>query len=701
VSARPNASGKSPPATAVPPDAEAVAAADRPPDAPVARTPDGARPRPTPTARVRELVGRAHLLLPAVLTVVLALHAGGFFPASPAILAVVMALLLVGRITLADRPFAGWSAPLAIAAGALAVLAGWTLLSASWSDAPARAMVEFDRTLAYVLVLCFMGTFVARAGDLDHVLRWVALAICGLAAAALVTRLYPATFPTNLGKAPSRLAFPLTYWNALGVFCAIGITLALHCTAGARMGAAARILGAGALPVVATTLYFTFSRGAIAAAAIGVVAYAVLAHPRRLPVALLAAGVPVLLALHAAYDAAGLATADFERFPAEAHDVTAWVAGAALAAMALRALGLLADRRIDAIRVTRRGRRTVLLASAATALVAVAVASIAFDAPRRIDDQREAFFRTGAIPTTTDLRDRLGEIGANGRVEHWRVSLDAFAAHPLTGTGAGTYRLEWERERPSTFSVVDGHSLYVEILGELGWPGLVLVLAALLVPLAIAVRRLLGPERTAHGAFLAAGLALLVHAGVDWDWEMPALFAWFLGAAGVVCAARPERVRLGAPGRLARVLAGLGCLLLAVGPASVAASQRSLNDATRAFKAGDCARAVDGALDSLGALSVRPEPFELLGYCNLRAGQEALAVRAFQSARNRDPNDWQYAYGLAVANALAGTDPRPMARVALRLDPKEALTRDLVAALRGGGPRRWARAAARARIPFQ
>jgi hypothetical protein len=160
-------------------------------------------------------------------------------------------------------------------------------------------------------------------------------------------------------------------------------------------------------------------------------------------------------------------------------------------------------------------------------------------------------------------------------------------------------------------------------------------------------------------------------------------------------------VRLGAPGRLARVVAGLACLLLAVGPASVAASQRSLDAATRAFKVGDCTRSVDGALDSLGALSVRAEPFELLGYCDLRAGQDALAVRAFQSARNRDPEDWQYAYGLAVADALAGTDPRPMARLARRLNPREELARRLAARLRGGDPERWARVAARAQIPFQ
>ena len=258
-----------------------------------------------------------------------------------------MALLLVGRITLGDRPFSGWSPALAVATGALALLAAWTLLSAGWSGAPSRAMIEFDRALAYVLVLAFMGSFATRAGNLDRVLGWVALVIAAVAVAALITRLYPVTFPTGAGKSPARLEFPVTYWNALGVFCAIGSVLALHCTAGARQPAAVRVLAAGALPVLATTLYFTFSRGGIVAAAIGVVAYVALAHPRRLPVALLASAIPTFVAVRVAYGADGLATEEYARFTGQAADVTLAVAACALGAMALRALGLLADRRLD------------------------------------------------------------------------------------------------------------------------------------------------------------------------------------------------------------------------------------------------------------------------------------------------------------------------------------------------------------------
>jgi hypothetical protein len=191
-----------------------------------------------------------------------------------------------------------------------------------------------------------------------------------------------------------------------------------------------------------------------------------------------------------------------------------------------------------------------------------------------------------------------------------------------------------------------------------------------------------------------------VHAGIDWDWEMPVLFVWFFGAAGVVLARR-RGSRAGAwrPGRLTRVLIGLGCLLVAVTPVTAAWSQLAVNDAGKAFDAGDCTRATDRALTALELMRFRPEPFEIIGYCNLRAGQLALGVQAMQAAADRDPGAWRYAYGLAVAQALQGTDPRAAAARARRLNPMEPLAIRLERRLRTTTPDRWARVAARADIP--
>ena len=57
---------------------------------------------------------------------------------------------------------------------------------------------------------------------------------------------------------------------------------------------------------------------------------------------------------------------------------------------------------------------------------------------------------------------------SNGRIDIWRQALDAFAAHPLGGIGGGSFDRWWNMHRPAELSVVDGHSLYLEVLAELG-----------------------------------------------------------------------------------------------------------------------------------------------------------------------------------------------------------------------------------------
>src|SRR5204863_6389860 len=74
-------------------------------------------------------------------------------------------------------------------------------------------------------------------------------------------------------------------------------------------------------------------------------------------------------------------------------------------------------------------------------------------------------------------------------------------------------------------------------LGELGVVGLVLVVGSLAVPLAAMARA--RPSPLVSGA-TGAYAAFLVHAAVDWDWEMPAVTLAAVTCAGaVLVAARP------------------------------------------------------------------------------------------------------------------------------------------------------------------
>jgi O-antigen ligase len=109
---------------------------------------------------------------------------------------------------------------------------------------------------------------------------------------------------------------------------------------------------------------------------------------------------------------------------------------------------------------------------------------------------------------------RLASVQSN-RSAYWRVAVDVFADHPLNGVGSGSFRVEWLKRRPFAESVRDAHSLYIETPAELGLVG-VLALAAFLAGAVLAAR---------HGnvAAVAPLVAFALHAGIDWDWEMPAL----------------------------------------------------------------------------------------------------------------------------------------------------------------------------------
>ena len=167
---------------------------------------------------------------PGALTVYLSFNAGGFFPQTPAFVALILALVLAARIALADRPLQGFSRPLAIAAGALALYAVWTLASGIWSDAPGRALLEFDRALLYLLALLLFGSVPRRSAHLRRMIEGLALGIAIVGIIGLVTRVLPDVWPVDPNFANNRLSYPLTYWNSLGLLAAIGVILCFHLT---------------------------------------------------------------------------------------------------------------------------------------------------------------------------------------------------------------------------------------------------------------------------------------------------------------------------------------------------------------------------------------------------------------------------------------------------------------------------------------
>ena len=91
-----------------------------------------------------------------------------------------------------------------------------------------------------------------------------------------------------------------------------------------------------------------------------------------------------------------------------------------------------------------------------------------------------------------------------------------------------------QRHRQVPAQARDAHNIYLETLSALGIVGAVLLGTALLIPFAAAWRaRAAGLTVGAVGAYTA----YVVHASVDWDWEMPVVTVAALFCAGALLAA--------------------------------------------------------------------------------------------------------------------------------------------------------------------
>jgi hypothetical protein len=651
-------------------------------------------------ASLSELATGALMLLPGALIVFTAFNAGGFFPGTPAVVALLLTQILLVRILQARHPFAGL-APITIAAiAAIALYAALTLASALWSHSTSRAVIEFDRAWMYLLVLLLFGTVLASPANIRLLIRGLVLGASIVCVVGLVTRVLPNVWPTEPGVSNQRLSFPVTYWNTLGLLAALGGVLAFHLTCSLGERRVVRVLAAAVLPLLAATLFFTFSRGSIAAGGVGLLVYVLVARPRGLLSGGLAVAPATAALIVVAYHANLLDTLH-PTTPAavrQGHHVALTAGICVLVCGALRLLfAHVLDPRLRRFAGRRRLGVGAKRGAIAGAIAMALVAALALGAPHTVAHDWNGFI--AGAPTKAshgDLRGRLTDPSNDGRTELWQVALHEFSASPVHGGGAAMYQTLWDQKRTRPAYVINAHSLYLQAMAELGLPGLLLLLVvvgATIVGLAVRAR---GSQRSLYGALLAAGVAWALHAGVDWDWEMPVVTLGFFAAAGLALSPR-RRGRAGegwVPGHNTRLVLALLCLATVVLPVSIIGSQSNLGSAESALNSSNCAAASPAALSSIGWLDFRPEPYEIVGFCDLKRGEPRLGITAMRQAVSRDPGNWETYYALAIAQASAGVDPRASVERALRMNPLEPLTREAAKELRTSSPTAWVRRAA-------
>jgi O-antigen ligase len=172
-------------------------------------------------------------------------------------------------------------------------------------------------------------------------------------------------------------------------------------------------------------------------------------------------------------------------------------------------------------------RATAVLTVAGALIVAAALAAAVFEGKPE-----------GTSPVQGADPARLGSIDTN-RYRYWDVALQTWVDHPIKGIGSGGFFTAWSEKPDREDQSRDAHSLYVETLAELGIVGFALLLALFGGVIACLVRLYRRAPGVATG--LAAALfAFAIHAGLDWDWEMPALSMIALLLAGAVIAASED-----------------------------------------------------------------------------------------------------------------------------------------------------------------
>jgi O-antigen ligase len=616
---------------------------------------------------------------PALLVGYLAFQDGGYYAEAYGSAAALLALA-VGGVALASRSRfgAGFSRALTVAAGALVLLVAWTWLSSLWSNAPASAVFETPRVALYLLTLVFFGSFLASERRLVVAAAGVAVAMGAVCGAALATELFPDVFPTSSPLSAQRLAFPLGYWNSLGLFAAITVVLLFHLTSDPRSPSRVRVLAAAALPVPVLTLYFTFSRGALGALAIGLLAYLAVGRCRGVVAGAMAAGPATALALGAAYSAE-LLSGEQNRTAAAAaqgHRVAAWLLAGCVVGGALRTAVLPLDDRVARMQLPSPRTRAPLVAAAVFAAVLLSGVAIALNAPARLHDAYDSFTRP---ELRSDARSRFHQVTLSGRQEHWEVALRYFRAHPLTGEGAGTFETQWLRSRSSITDAREAHSLYVEALAELGIVGLALIVTAFVAILLGLLRRARADRRALYGALFAAMLMWAVHAGVDWDWELPAVGLALFGLAAMGLArpvadgGRAESTITSWPVRIAVALA---CALIGVAAIRTVVADTAHNEAKAALEAGRCGDAIAASRTAVSAVGSDPVGHEVIGWCLIQSGQPAAAAGQMTQAVRNAPDHWRFQYGLAIARAAEGRDPFPDLVLARRLNRHGAILVD-------------------------
>jgi tetratricopeptide (TPR) repeat protein len=682
------------------------------------------------------------LLIAAILCLIAFYAKGGLNLES--MTATEMALTLGAGVVVAAAAIAAPSGARAYGLWPVGLLLAFTVLTALsivWSVQPDHSWQDSGRMLAYsgvfgagvALVRIAPGRWPALLGGLTL----AAVVVCGY---ALATKVFPSLAPSNTF---ARLNEPYKYWNAVGLTAAMGAIGCMWLGARRNGHALLRALAYPAMGLLLVTLVLAYSRGALAALALGLVLWFCLVPLRLRGAAVLIVGM---------LGAGAVVAWDFSRHALSSEGVplgeraTAGhqlgalvVAMLALLAVAGIAIGFATGRRAPA-RAARRQAGAALLAL--LALAAIAFAGALAHSQRGLTGSVSHAFNALTNPNAKPPPNTPGRLTAvaSVRARYWKEAWQVFKAHPALGAGAEGYATAHLRYETETLEVRHAHGFIVQTLADLGLVGLVLALALLIAWMAAAgrathpfnrrwtgtragtprraqagrrawLRNRFGerpgwrrlrerelirytPERIGMLSMLCLVVVFGAHSLIDWTWYVPGdacvalLCAGWLAGRGPLIAAPREEAR-----RRARAQGRPGYVRLCVAAAAIVAallaawsqwqpqrSEEARQETDALLEAHDLRAATAAANRAVSRDPLSVEALFTLASVEQVSGRPALARATLERAVRLQPSNPQT--WLALGRYDVKSDPQAAVqelRAAIYLNP-ESIAPEAIAA---------------------
>jgi O-Antigen ligase len=563
-------------------------------------------------------------------------------------------------------------------ARALALLGAyvaWSYLSITWSQSPGDAWQGSNRALVYLIVFTLMAIVPWTAAGAYTALLAFALSIGGIALTFLAR--FAGSDRVSSLIIDGRLAAPTGYFNSsVALFTMAGLVAVVMAS---RRGRRQRDRALHHLPsALLRGLLLTVATACLQLAVAGqsrgwlftlplVLIVSLIIVPDRLRVTA-AAVLPILGTVAPAHSLINVFNANspaaLADSAAHAGKVSLAICGAVLVAGTLLCWG---DCLVELTPPSRRIRQRIGTAAVAVAvLVSIGggVAATHGDPFGFVKRQWNGF----SNPEHGSGGSHFGTIGS-GRSDFWRVSLDAFASHPLGGLGQDNFDDYYVSRRRTPEEPQWTHSLEMRLLAHTGLVGFLLfagfLVAALRPALAVARRGADDLARVAAATALLPLFVWLLHGSVDWFWEIPALSGPALGFLAVALSIRqPAVARAAQPAFVPTRRAGkIRVAGIVAAPVALIAATASLGFpylAVREISTANTVRAADpGAalsdLSDAGRLNaLSAEPGRLGGTIALQNGLFFEARKRFAQAISRERGGWYAWFGEGLAQSSLG-----------------------------------------------